>query len=663
MAASHPQQQDAPLVQQQEQQQQQELAEAAFAASYDETQHVKRTLRRLDTTRFFETELHWRPWASSRASTTPTTTTASSSGLRAWEMAEGDGGDYAIVAQIAVQGTLGELRKLFAHGAGDDACSAFLKALFRSQCRRGRELYRDLSADQPAPNITISRGIKSCLFNRTSLRDSDQEFVHVAELDDAASISDNTRLVLYTMVAIPPADRPAAWSTCASAGPKRLSVGYLMRPDPDDTKNRAAVLLYGCQTGPSDATTIMRLRKMADALKQLDNVVLRRRLGFQVVLDTHRKVLINHRATGRKYIFTAPPPPPHCNRCADGAAGHPNTRVCAICGLVACGDCARYREIERQVGQVSFAWLCQCCVDLVNGCEFDDPGDARRVAQERPRVVPVRKLPPHAQYSAAKRLARMLNNCGSNRLKQQAIIGMILSLSAKYPMAVAAQQAQSSELARRFDPTEDPRVLEQHIHALLADADVAPVAACDLIEDDFHKEYGLEFIPGTQLPRYPLPDDEAERIEATVRAIEPSDSIRVIFTGICEVAASELQCAVSLVSYSDDADVVFCGGVGWGARRVPRATSLCSYTILSQKPFLVPNLVRDVRFRYLDNVAVHGLRFYFAFPLVSHDGIVFGSLCVADATPRTSISTRDYTTLQRLAQAASYYMQTWVLCR
>ncbi|MDH3423633.1 MAG: MBL fold metallo-hydrolase [Gemmatimonadota bacterium] len=135
--------------------------------------------------------------------------------------------------------------------------------------------------------------------------------------------------------------------------------------------------------------------------------------------------------------------------------------------------------------------------------------------------------------------------------------------------------------------------------------------------------------------RPPLPENEAQRLDALHGLDILDTSAEDRFDRITRLAAALLGTPVSLVSLIDDDRQWFKSVVGVGLREGPRESSFCAHAILDQGPFVIPNALEDDRFA--DNPFVTGpphIRFYAGCPLVLPDGHGIGTLCVLDDKAR-----------------------------
>lgn len=130
---------------------------------------------------------------------------------------------------------------------------------------------------------------------------------------------------------------------------------------------------------------------------------------------------------------------------------------------------------------------------------------------------------------------------------------------------------------------------------------------------------------------------EAERIAALKRLSildTPSDSR---FDHLTELAAFIFKVPIVLISLVDEDRQWFKSTVGITLEETERDIAFCDYAIRSDDVMIVPNALRDERFKNNPLVVGEpGIRFYAGAPLKTPDGHRIGTLCVLDVRPRAT---------------------------
>src|SRR6516164_6859975 len=131
------------------------------------------------------------------------------------------------------------------------------------------------------------------------------------------------------------------------------------------------------------------------------------------------------------------------------------------------------------------------------------------------------------------------------------------------------------------------------------------------------------------------PSIEAARVAALNRyAIldtEPEQS----FDDLVILAAHICQTPMAMLSLVDDHRQWFKSKLGLEAPETRKEISICVHAIQQGDLFIVPDTLKDERFR--ENPLVVGephIRFYAGAPLINEDGFALGTLCVLDHEPR-----------------------------
>jgi GAF domain-containing protein len=136
--------------------------------------------------------------------------------------------------------------------------------------------------------------------------------------------------------------------------------------------------------------------------------------------------------------------------------------------------------------------------------------------------------------------------------------------------------------------------------------------------------------------RAPEPANEAERLTA-LREYQILDTEREQdYDDLTALASNITSSPMAVVSLVDADRQWFKACVGVDTRETSREISFCAHAILTpEKALIVTDTWEDPRFA--ENANVRGqpmIRFYAGIPLISHAGLVLGTLCVMDRKPR-----------------------------
>lgn len=150
----------------------------------------------------------------------------------------------------------------------------------------------------------------------------------------------------------------------------------------------------------------------------------------------------------------------------------------------------------------------------------------------------------------------------------------------------------------------------------------------------------------------PLPINEDQRLRI-LNGLQILDTAKnETFDALCQQAALAYDAPIALISLVDQHRQWFKSNIGLGCSETSRDVSFCAYAILQDAPLIVPDTLRDDRFK--TNALVLGeprLRFYAGAPLFYGDRIRLGTLCILDTRPR--VESCDTTELTRLADRVS----------
>jgi PAS domain S-box-containing protein len=155
----------------------------------------------------------------------------------------------------------------------------------------------------------------------------------------------------------------------------------------------------------------------------------------------------------------------------------------------------------------------------------------------------------------------------------------------------------------------------------------------------------------------PIPENEAARQAALDEHEVVDTEAEASFDALTRLAAHVIGTPMALVSIITRDRQWFKSKVGISGTETSRELSFCGHVVASGKPLVVTDAQQDPRFA--DNPYVTGdpnVRFYAGLPLATEEGLVVGTLCVLDRTPR-ELSPEALQLLELVAAQAAAQLQ------
>lgn len=159
-----------------------------------------------------------------------------------------------------------------------------------------------------------------------------------------------------------------------------------------------------------------------------------------------------------------------------------------------------------------------------------------------------------------------------------------------------------------------------------------------------------------------IPDNDDKRVKAVLRTGVLDTSSTELYEIYCFLAKEITGCPVSWTGVIDSERQFMLARDGFPddvPMEMPRNQTLCQFALEKTKPLLINDMTKDKRFMFHPAVKDFGVKFYAAFPIVTSDGYILGTLCVSDNRVR-KISTHKINLLTELAAKLAYQLEVQV---
>jgi GAF domain-containing protein len=163
-----------------------------------------------------------------------------------------------------------------------------------------------------------------------------------------------------------------------------------------------------------------------------------------------------------------------------------------------------------------------------------------------------------------------------------------------------------------------------------------------------------------------ISSNDRERVEALQKYQILDTEPEQAFDDLTLLASFICKTPIALVSLIDENRQWFKAKIGMKQSETPRDIAFCSVAIRQPEVMVVPDTLKDERFR--DNPFVTSepkIRFYAGAPLINEDGYALGTLCVIDQRPRemTANQREALQSLSRLVLAQLEFRRNLILLK
>ncbi len=146
-----------------------------------------------------------------------------------------------------------------------------------------------------------------------------------------------------------------------------------------------------------------------------------------------------------------------------------------------------------------------------------------------------------------------------------------------------------------------------------------------------------------------IPEFEVQRLANLERYSVLDTPSEVAFERVVNLVARLFEVPIAMVSFVDRDRQWFKACIGIDLRENTRALSFCGHTILTNDVMVVPDALKDQRFKDNPVVLQLGVRFYAGASLRTSEGHNIGTLCMYDFKPRPDLTKSQRETINDLA--------------
>lgn len=423
----------------------------------------------------------------------------------------------------------------------------------------------------------------------------------------------------------------AAYSVTPTEDAKLVRVGFYAYFKSSRVAGSGGNSHYASKNNASMRAVASRLNRLAEATSRLSMIVRRRRLGAQVYA--------NHNSFRPSNV--------RCVCCTAKFTLLNKRKKCHLCGYYVCEKCSTKQQMERASRRVFTVRLCEHCMERVDDAQYDNlPPAGLAVPTIQPRA-------PDTDSSSVV-LSRLLRNTlvTAPTAKKPAVKNVIMNLIEQEGSEDTRTLSRQRSLTLESSDAEYLTVLDTRLRVHEFSVDKCALANAR------SRAYPLAYDKRDTVPMYPLPVNENYRLSVIGRQRMAEVRNLPELELICTLVCNEIKCQIGFITIvgKDATFIIASNSADFRNAVIPREQSLCSYTIMSDKPLLVPYPEADIRFSRLNVVSKVGLRFYFAFPLFAPDKkTVVGAVCCGNSTS-LAVDQSQYATMAKLSESVTRIM-------
>ncbi|RLN36969.1 hypothetical protein BBJ28_00011675, partial [Nothophytophthora sp. Chile5] len=375
------------------------------------------------------------------------------------------------------------------------------------------------------------------------------------------------------------------------------------------------------------------LNVLTKSLQQFERVVRRRRFGFQTFI---------YFPTG----YDDPALEKACSICAKRFHFFRRDFFCHLCGHMVCGDCSQLYEVEARVGELRRNRCCLQCVHRVDSCVFDDEDllealgpavvvtdDALWYNDDKYHLDALEADGDTASMtsdsSSVEELTEQLySNDPSQHSHALDFLGQLVNPAAaakeyEFVSPEAKRTKLRSKNKRRKHATKTQQVaqdvenyLSQSLRVMkdqYGSLDQCQVA--DIEERDYVFEFDADKTTSEDhpMPPMPTPRKEAKRLQAIEQmGVLAPEYDHAALDLVAQVAAKRLGCPIGFVSVVDGDNFHAIGtyNLPEEAFTLGRSNNVCIHAVYAEKPLILKNPMRDMRFSQMPCIKGLGVKFY-----------------------------------------------------